>query len=171
MKTIIVCAPEKYSKIARRLTHILSKKAGIDTTYWSTNKYRDNESSLSSSQQYVIFIGNKSENNFVDDYIELIENINDESGACYGYDANKAIIFGTGNLEQMKEFFEKWRKQPFLQLIYPYFQLFRIPYLVDNFYSDSKKKEKLVHDQTKMACFNFLEKGFEEWIDLKGEGL
>lgn len=49
-------------------------------------------------------------NRFTKDYLQVINNLQNQAGACYGYDGVKAVIYGEGKLEQEKDFKEILKK-------------------------------------------------------------
>ncbi|WP_156932863.1 hypothetical protein [Desulfonatronum lacustre] len=100
-KNIIVVAPDKYKDFARELSHLISKKHGFSSSYWSVEHFEANECNLS-GEQYAIFIGNPDENSLTEAYLRVIGNISSKYGACYGYDSSKAIVFGEGKEEQLQ---------------------------------------------------------------------
>jgi hypothetical protein len=102
-KEIIVVAPDQYKDIGRKLSHDISKVNGCNGALWSIKQFEDNEFQLGGNR-HVIFIGNKNENHLVKDFIEVISNINNKAGACFGFDGAKAVVFGEGKLEQEEEF-------------------------------------------------------------------
>ncbi|MCC1497935.1 hypothetical protein [Alcanivorax sp. 1008] len=102
-KQIIVVAPKQYKDLARKLAHNISKQPGYSCTFWTVVHYEQNEFSVASSQ-HVILIGNEEENSVTKSLISEIGNIKNKAGACFGFDGSKAVVFGTGELEQGEEF-------------------------------------------------------------------
>lgn len=105
MKNIVIVAPEQYSDLARKVSHEITNRGDFKCAYWSIDKFKDNEMTISSTQN-VIFIGNQEENLYTKDYFECINsNLPDnKAGLFYGSNNSKAIVFGDGNLEQVAEF-------------------------------------------------------------------
>jgi hypothetical protein len=104
-KDIIIVAPELYQNLARKLSHEISKKAGgFNGACWTIKQYEDNEFQLG-GVRHVIFIGNVDENKLTKAYLPIIvDKLQNQAGACYGYDGSKALIFGEGKLSQADEF-------------------------------------------------------------------
>ncbi len=92
-KKIIVVAPNKHRGIARKLVHQLSKLDKCNAVYWSIKQYTQNEVNINSKGNWVLTIGNKSENNLTKDYLSFIDLQHKDGGLFYGYDGKKALIF------------------------------------------------------------------------------
>jgi hypothetical protein len=106
---ILVVAPDPYRYLARKLSHEIAKKTGLNAAYWTIKQYEDNEFQVGAAR-YVILLGNPDENPLTKDYLPTIgKNLINRYGACYGYDGSKAVVFGEGNLDQ-NESFQKLRK-------------------------------------------------------------
>jgi hypothetical protein len=101
MKNIIIVAPEQYQDLARKITHEISKQPGFTAAYWTIKHYADNEFQLTGNQ-YAVLMGNLDENRFTKDYLQVINNLKNLAGACYGYDGAKAVIFGDGKLVKLE---------------------------------------------------------------------
>jgi predicted AlkP superfamily phosphohydrolase/phosphomutase len=91
-KMIIVVAPDKYKAVAREMTHHLSKIEGCNAAYWTIKHFEDNEMQVG-AKHWILSIGNENENKLTEDFRGFIKLKHDAGGLCYGYDANKAIIF------------------------------------------------------------------------------
>jgi hypothetical protein len=178
-KNIIIVAPEIYSGIARKLAHQISKKKNLNSTFWSIAHYKNNESQMSFSQN-VIFVGNPEENELSKDFSEIINEIKNEAGVCYGFDGNKAIVYGEGKLHQIEDAYASAntiKVGGFLTVgsniassLFLYTLPFLISMMVYKFFSEKKKKEKLLKNQTKLAITNFLIKDFDIWLGISPEG-
>ncbi|MED1601204.1 hypothetical protein [Alkalihalophilus marmarensis] len=91
-KNIVVVAPDKYRGIARKVAHELSKLENCNAVYWSIKHYSDTEAGFS-SENWVVSIGNDSENSITKDFLNFIDLRLTDGGMHYGYDGNKAVIF------------------------------------------------------------------------------
>jgi hypothetical protein len=109
MKEIIIVAPEQYQGLARKITHEISKQPGYNGAYWTIKHYADNEF-LVGGNRYVVLMGNPDENRFTKDYLQVINNLQNEAGVCYGFDGVKAVVFGEGKIEEENKFKEVIKK-------------------------------------------------------------
>ena len=91
-KEVIVVCPEKYTKQARATTHSLSKLSGVSAAFWDTKRFIDNEHQIG-AKHYILCIGAKEENSLSKDYLSFIKLQQNSNGICFGYDANKAVIY------------------------------------------------------------------------------
>jgi len=92
MIKIIVIAPNLYMDIARTLSHEISKLSGYTSSVWTIRHYVEKECKLNGNQ-YAILIGNPTENRLTKDFLSIINNLNNQEGACYGFNGSKAVIF------------------------------------------------------------------------------
>ncbi len=185
-KEIIVVSPDQYKDLARKLSHEISKVSGCNGAFWKIKQFEENEFQLGGNR-YAIFIGNADENSITKDFLAVIKNINNQSGACYGLDGAKAIIFGEGKLDQKEDFKEVLKKSAaiaegtsafstvgagiaatsvvFLPITWI---LLSWPILVFYAYFLRKKREKILRiEQTKAALTLFLAEQFDKWIGLE----
>jgi hypothetical protein len=98
-KEIIVVAPDQYKDLARRLVHEISKINGCNGAFWSIKQFEDNEFQLGGNR-YAIFIGSPEENILTKGFKNVIDNVVNNSGACFGMDGTKAVVYGDGKLRQ-----------------------------------------------------------------------
>jgi hypothetical protein len=183
MKEIIVVAPEQYQDLARKITHQISKQPGYNGAYWTIKHYADNEFQLGGNR-YVVLVGNPDENHFTKDYLQVISNLRNQAGACYGFDGVKAVIFGEGRLEQENDFKEVLKKKcaslgvagtaglsvgaalavgfaPFVtSILWP-------AAVVYYFVNRSSRIKKLRQDQTKAALTLFMAECFDDWAGIR----
>jgi hypothetical protein len=182
MKEIIIVAPEQYQDLARKITHEISKQPGYNGAYWTIKHYADNEFQLGGNR-YVVLMGNPEENRFTKDYLQVINNLQNQAGVCYGFDGVKAVIFGEGKSEQEKDFKEVLKKCAglgaagtagvsvgtvlaigFVPLITSIVWPVAIVYYLVN---RSAKAKKLRKDQTKAALTLFMAECFDDWAGIK----
>ncbi len=182
MKEIIIVAPEQYQDLARKITHEISKQPGYNGAYWTIKHYADNEFQLGGNR-YVVLMGNPDENRFTKDYLQIISNLQNQAGVCYGFDGVKAVIFGEGKLEQEKDFKEVLKKCAglgaagtvglsvgaalavgFVPLITSILWPAAIVYYLVN---RSAKVKKLRQDQTKAALTLFMAECFDDWAGIR----
>lgn len=102
-KQVIVVYPEIYEQLAITLQHQISKQDGFDSAAWTIAHYRQNLPTLS-GRSHVIFLGDGDENPYSRIYLEQIDQIVNQQGACYGFDGSKAVVFGEGKLAQASAF-------------------------------------------------------------------
>lgn len=165
LKNIIVVAPEQFSDIARKLAHELSKK-DVKTTFWTIKHYKDNEFQISSSQA-VIFIGDVDENEFTKAYFSTVKNWNKSGGAFYGYDGNKAFIFGDGDKVSFKELYDDKTKNKLFNIFSRFtpFGFFLPEAIVAKDYFKHRwesKDRKMI--QISSSLERFINDDFEKWI-------
>jgi len=184
-KEIIVVAPDQYKDLARKLSHEISKVPGCNGAFWNIKQFEDNEFQLGGNR-YAIFIGNCDENSLTNDFLQVITNISNQAGACYGFDGTKAVIFGEGKLAQKEAFKDVLKKSaaiaagtsafstvgaaiaatsvvflPISWILIPW------PVLIFNYLLRRKREKKLRTEQTKAALTLFLADHFDKWIDLE----
>lgn len=100
----MIVAPDKYRDLARQLVHDISnQQAGFQAAYWTPKMFVDNEAQFGGSI-HTIFIGDERENELTGDFLSIMGDLHERAGACYAYDGNKAVIFGTGKAEQARDF-------------------------------------------------------------------
>jgi len=185
---IIIVAPKQYKDLARRLSHEISKKPGFNGAFWTINKYEENEFQLGGNR-YVILIGNPDENRITEGFLPLIKAIQNQAGACYGFDGSKAVVFGEGKLEQGKDFKEVLKKSaaitagagssvgaaiaassiifwPIWWIINPLY----LGYVLVTFFQRKARESKLRAEQTKAALTFFLADHFDAWVGIKKQG-
>jgi hypothetical protein len=187
MKQIIIVAPEQYQDLARKITHEISKQPGFNGAYWTIKHYADNEF-ITGGKSYVVLMGNSDENRFTKTYLGEIKNLNNHSGACYGYDGSKAVIFGEGKLEyevDFQKFIKKWtsiKDNPskgtvgqtlgfvgaaLVSSLLPTLPEFLIAPSVIYYFVRSAKVKKLKSAQAMIALTLFLDECFDEWVGIK----
>lgn len=184
-KEIIVVAPKEYKDVARKLSHEASKLPGCKGAFWDISRYEANEFQLG-DDRYVVFVGGPQENHLTKEFLPLISKLENNSGACFGYDGSKAVVFGEGDLAQKKDFMQVVSEtaimvsgvgvgagtgailgatifSTFLPITAPAFALSAFFYYL--FCSSSGKEKKLRHDQTNVALSLFLSTQFDEWTN------
>ena len=176
---IIVVAPEIYSKTARGLTHYISKKKGYKAAYWTVKQYQHNEFQIG-GQRYVIFVGDTKENEVTRDYVEFIKLVHSKGGVCYGYDGQKALVYGKGDLKDKNEFSEVFNTinfttapvvfigtlgilAPILLVPFAYLGAIIISLIVKKIIK-IKEVKKLKLLQTQTAADAFINNEFDKWI-------
>lgn len=184
MKEIIIVAPEQYQDLARKITHEISKQPGYNGAYWTIKHYADNEFQLGGNR-YVVLMGNPDENRFTKDYLEEIKNLNNHSGACYGYDGPKAVIFGEGKLEYEEEFKKVLKKCTDFKEegtvghkigavlavgLVPVISRFLFGPSIIYYFVRSAKVKKLKKEQTITALTLFLAECFDDWAGFNKAG-
>jgi hypothetical protein len=189
-KNIIIVAPTQYSDLSRMISHEISKIKDCTSTFWTIKKYIDNESNITNNQ-YAIFIGNHEENVLSKDYLPAMktELPANEAGIFYAFDDTKAIVFGDGKLEQIKEFKKLYERVKNGEIIVDedssnandvgsYFVATVLLGLIGigfmflfKFYSKKKKENKLRKEQTKLALTLFLSGNFNSWLNIKEEAI
>jgi hypothetical protein len=164
LKPIKVVAPEKYKALARIICHEMSKNPSCTSAFWTLKQFEDNES-ISPGNSYALFVGNPDENSLTKDFLPIIEPLTDTSGACFGFDGPRAVIFGRGDLDEESSFLEAWRSfdLPFSvwDFIFPYFGIGK---LFSRKARDSEREHRLLNYQTKFAWHQFFETEFQDWI-------
>ena len=175
-KEIIVVAPEQYKALARKLAHEISRAPGCNGAVWTIKHYEENEFQLGGNR-YAILMGNSEENPVTKDFLPLITNLSNQAGACFGFDGSKAVVFGEGKLEQVKDFKELIKTCTansvraaiavplvFILPLWPF-----LPYILGPmyFWNKGKQERKLRMEQTKAALTLFLTKHFDDWIGVK----
>jgi len=183
-KEIIVVSPDQYKDLARKLSHEISKVPGCNGAFWSVKQFEDNEFQLGGNR-YAIFIGNSAENALTKDFLQVIKNVNNQAGACYGFDNTKAIVFGEGKLEQKKDFENVLKKSVAIAagthasstvgtsiavisvVFLPMTWILLLWPILINYFFRKKKEQKLRTEQTKAAMTLFLAEHFDEWIGLE----
>ncbi len=181
-KEIIVVSPDQYKDLARKLAHEISKVNECNGAFWGVKQFEDNEFQLGGSR-YVIFMGNSDENPLTKDFLSVINKVNNQAGACYGFDGTKAVVFGEGKLEQMDDFKGVLKKSEAIaagtgsfssvgatiavtSVIFSTIVLMVTPYLLVAMFR--KKRERVLRtEQTKAALTLFLAEHFDKWIGLK----
>ena len=164
LKPIKIVAPEKYKALARIICHEMSKNPSCTGAFWTIKQFEDNES-ISPGKSYALFVGNPDENSLTKDFFPIIEPLTDTSGACFGFDGPRAVIFGKGDLDEEESFWELWRAADLPFLLLPYL----IPLLgIWQWYSEKvrlrAKTRRLLQYQTKFAWHQFFETEFQDWI-------
>jgi len=175
-RDIIVVAPDQYRDIARKLSHEIAKKTGLDGSFWTIKQYQDNEFQVGAAR-YVILLGNADENNLTKDYLPIVgDKLINRAGACFGYDGSKALVFGEGKLEQAEDFqklLTGLMAYPAKAAIVSIFFSFRssislsLGYLVYKYLSDQAKRRKLRKSQTEVAATLFLAETLDEMAGIK----
>ncbi|MFA6449469.1 MAG: hypothetical protein WCX65_08380 [bacterium] len=179
-KEIIVVAPVKYGKDARRMANYISIKYGFKAEYLNVKQYAAEEG----GDRCAVFIGNASENKLSKDCPEPIRVKHAEGGACWGYGGTKAYIYGDGEAGQVRALskligskliikneageIDKLKTSKMLgpiltENLYKIFlktpvatQVVLVSYLERN-------RSDRIMLQTKVAVELFLSDGFEEW--------
>jgi hypothetical protein len=189
-KTIVLVAPEQYSDLARRISHEISKKEGFNSSFWTVNQFVTNEISTSSNQ-YVIFIGNTEENEFTKTYLPVIKsNLPDnKAGIFYGFDGTKAIVYGDGNLKKVFDFRKLYKAikngeikvdgensntQNTVAYIASVVTLGFIGLGLMKLFmhvSKTKKEKKFRKIQTELALALFITGEFNRWFNIKTEAV
>jgi len=176
-KDIIVVAPEQYRDLARKLSHEIAKKTGLDGSYWTIKQYEDNEFQIGAAR-YVILLGNSDENTLTKDYLPIIgEKLINRSGACFGYDGSKAVVYGEGRLDQFEEFLKvilELKDNPktagvtvvFSSILGVMF-LSGLVYSTWKVLSNKNKRMRLLRSQTEIASTLFLTETFDEMAGIK----
>lgn len=184
---ILIVSPPHYLDLSRRISHEISSIIGCTSKVWSIKTYLDSEVNLANNQ-HVIFIGNPEENVLSKDYLPVMKTKlpGNKAGIFYAYNDSKAIVFGEGKLDQLKEFEKlrnvvKYREMSSrirngrsVNGIFPAaIALFSIvgigSILFFIFYTKRQKEKKLRKEQTKLALTLFLFENFEKWLNLKTE--
>lgn len=180
-KEIIVVAPDQYRDMARQLSHDISKQTTCNAAFWTIKQFEDNEFQTGGNR-YAIFIGNKAENKLTSDFLPVIKNLTNRAGCCYGFDGSKVILFGTGDLDDKKEF-EKFVDQITPKLagndkskgfnlakifLIIFIREFGIYKYILNYLNKRKAYEQFKKDQTRLAIALFLIENFDEWIGIEG---
>ena len=182
-KEIIVVSPDHYKDLARKVSHEISKMPGFNAAYWNIKQFEDNEFQLGGNR-YAIFIGNSEENSLTNDFVQVIKNITNEGGACYGFDGTKAVIFGEGNLDQIKEFNEVLKKSAIIAagksglatlgagiagasiVLLPTLFVTGPSLILYQYFQRKKKMKELRTEQTKAALTLFLANNFDTWVGI-----
>lgn len=184
-KEIIVVSPDQYKDLARKLSHEISKVSGCNGAFWNIKQFEDNEFQLGGNR-YAIFIGNADENSVTKDFLSVIKNINNQAGACYGFDGAKAVIFGEGKLDQKKEFKDVLKKSADIAAGVGTFSsvgagiaatsgaflpiswiLLPGTIFIFSYFLRKKMEKELRTEQTKAALTLFLAANFDKWIGLE----
>ena len=183
-KEIIVVSPDQYNDLARRLTHEISKVPGCNGAFWSIKQFEDNEFQLGGNR-YVIFIGNSDENAITKDFLSVISDVKNQSGACCGFDGTKAVVFGEGKLDQIEYLKDVLSESEanaartktlgasmattiLVSLPISWALLGSSGVFAYKFIVLRKKKEKeLRKEQTKVALNLFLTNDFDKWIGIE----
>ena len=186
-KEIIVVSPSQYWDLARMLTHKISKAPGCNGLLWKIKRFEDNECQIGGNH-YVLFIGNSDENVITKDFLPVIKNVNNQAGACYGFDGTKAVAFGEGKLEQYDAFQGIVKKSLDIaekasassnvgaDIAVAFRAMLPSPILLLFDFILRKKKDKdkrikkekeLRKEQTEVALTLFLAEHFDNWIGLK----
>jgi hypothetical protein len=171
-KDIIVVAPEQYRDLARKLSHEIAKKTGLNGAYWTIKQYEDNEF-LVGAARYVILLGNSDENNLTKDYLPIVGvKLINRAGACFGYDGSKALVFGEGKLDQAEDFHKLLKevmdnpKTTAAMLIFSpsvwYIIWLGLTYWLYKYFDDQAKRKKLRRSQTEVALTLFLTETFDQ---------
>lgn len=173
IKMVIVVAPDRYAKHARKLVHELSKLDNCQAAYWSIEQFKDNEHQIST--HYVLFIGNDKENTFTKDYHSFISNKYSESGLCYGYDANRAFVytdpekFTEATLQVVKEKGTLEKAAALLSTIL-------VPALFTSWmgkwvYESVQRQTQVMQVATLTAIDLFLEQGVGPWLNVERDAV
>lgn len=183
-KMIIVVAPDKYKMIAREMTHELSKLENCNVAFWTIKQFEDNEMTIG-SKHWVLSIGNSKENKLTSDYLNFINLKHCEGGLCYGYDANKAIIYADVNKIDEKITMEVAKKLGLISgagiatgtisgslvaggfLLGSIFQLLLPTLMITKFIKNKKKQEELLNASTSLAADLFLKESVENWLNIE----
>ena len=171
-KDIIVAAPEQYRDLARKLSHEMAMKTGLDVSYWTIKQYETHEFELGSAR-CVILLGNPDENNLTKDYLPIIgDKLKNRAGACFGYDGSKAVVFGEGKLDQFEEFqklVQELKKHSLTTSVLVIFSSITgvlyftaLVYAAWKLLSNKAKQEKLRRSQTEVAIALFLTNDFDQ---------
>jgi hypothetical protein len=180
-KEIIVATPKQYKDLARKLAHEISKIDGCNGACWRLEQFEANEFQLG-GQRYVILLGNSDENKLTKDFLPVIENLVNKSGACYGFDGTKAVIFGEGKSEQIKGFKDVYELSSSMVAKGSILTTFGavvaagtvvlpiLGWIVDpigHVLQLIDRKKILRTEQTKVALTFFLAEHFDNWIGLE----
>lgn len=171
MNEIYIVATQKLSNYARKLVHNISKSGLAKSSFYTPEKFRDNESSFSGLNK-VIFIG---ENEVSKDFIPLIDIKYDVFGAQWGYDFTKAIILaGESNASEnelkleledvnnKKKVLTKKSKKSIDLKIWEYFYLLPlVPFVIPFLLSEEKRIKRLKYE---LAIASFLEIGLSDFV-------
>jgi len=178
-KEIIVVASEEYTEFARKISHEISKLEGCNGANWTIKQFEDNEFQLG-GDRYAIFIGNSDENKLTKDFLPVISNLKNKAGVSYGFDGSKAVAFGEGNLDQIKEFKKVHKEATALAsvatlgagiisaLIIGPFSIIPSYFLFASF-NKKKREKKLRKEQTKTALTFFMAEHFDKWVGIEKE--
>lgn len=173
MKEIYIVASKKLSNYARKLVHNISKSGLAKSSFYTPEKYRDNESNFSGLNK-VIFIG---ENEVSKDFIPLIDIKYDVFGAQWGYDFTKAIILaGESNASEnelkrelidvnnKKKISTKKSKKSIDLKFWEYFYLLPlVPFVIPFTLSEEKRIKKLKYE---LAIASFLKIGLSDFVNI-----
>lgn len=102
---IIIVYPQKYEELAFLLQHAISKVDDFDCVAWNIEQFDQNRVTLSGKSN-IIFIGDSDENKFSKMIVPTIKKIESMNGSYFGFDGNKAVIFGDGKLSHEIKFDE-----------------------------------------------------------------
>jgi hypothetical protein len=163
-KQIKVVAPEKYKALARAISHEMSKHPECVSAIWTPKQFEDNELQLSGNS-YVLFVGNPDETSLTKDFLSVIEPLTESSGACFGYDGSRAVVFGKGDLDEESAFMEIWRSSSLgisvWEIIVPIIGIWN---WISRRNHNKRRTRRLLKYQTEFAWHQFFETKFQDWI-------
>ncbi|WDV46857.1 hypothetical protein PV797_03955 [Clostridiaceae bacterium M8S5] len=98
---IAIVASEKHHKIAEGLAEYISNKKGHNAINLSMSQYKlaNNNREI----ENMIIIGDKDENALTDTHLKDINMKHSKAGVNYGFNKNKVILFGEGDLRDKSD--------------------------------------------------------------------
>jgi|GEM_PF-5109721 hypothetical protein len=166
-KKILVVTTSRYLDLASRLTGHISKMDFFESSCMTVTSFEEDKS-IMDKVDYLIILGHPEDNSLSKQYLPEINNLENNSGAIYGFRGKIAVICGDGDLSKL-HLFMKLFKEGYAPVAHPPYNIFSLIVTAQFFASlnedltDRKKKAKLRKSQTEMGIKIFLYEKFSLW--------